>query len=306
MQRRPPEHTRPTAVLPLSILLNLLLFLGKFLCGTMANAPSMVADALHSAADLLSTAVVLIGIALAHRAPDQKHPYGHDRFECVTSILLSGILLYTGISIAKGGITKITSGDYQSAPTPDAITLVVAVISIAVKIFLFGYAYAVSRRIHSTALRADAVHQLSDALASLGMFLGILFTRLGYPIFDPLASLLISVFLMKTAADIFKEASLQLIDRAADPTLEEDLKRTAETFPAVKAVCELRTRLFGAGVYAELTLIVPPTLRVSEGTALQGYAEAQLLTLYPRLCGCSVSIRSATGEMPLLREQSRQ
>ena len=172
-----------------SIVGNILLSLFKALAGIVANSGAMISDAIHSASDVFSTIVVIIGIRLSGKESDKEHPYGHERMECVAAILLATILAATGLFIGWSAVEKITVQDDSALAVPGILALVAAVVSIAVKEAMFWYTRAGAKKIDSGALMADAWHHRSDALSSIGALVGIAGARMGYPILDAIASL---------------------------------------------------------------------------------------------------------------------
>ena len=164
----------------LSIIVNIILSLSKFVAGIVAQSGAMLSDAVHSASDVFSTFIVMIGISLSGKKSDKEHPYGHDRLECVASIVLSVILFATGLGIGFNGIEKIASKDYTSLSIPGRLALFTAIGSIITKEWMYWYTRSAAKRIHSDALMADAWHHRSDSLSSIGSFLGILAARLGF------------------------------------------------------------------------------------------------------------------------------
>ena len=190
-----------------SIAVNLILSVLKLIAGIVAHSGAMVSDAIHSASDVGSTLIVIVGVRLSGKQSDQEHPYGHERMECVSSIILSGLLLATGIGIGISGletIVKSTSG--QAIEIPGMLALIAAVVSIVVKEWMFWYTRGAAKKINSGALMADAWHHRSDAMSSVGAFVGIFGARMGYPILDPIASVVICLLIGKASIDIFRDA----------------------------------------------------------------------------------------------------
>ena len=185
-----------------SIITNTLLSVFKLFAGIFANSGAMISDAIHSASDVFSTFVVIIGVKLSSKDSDKDHPYGHERLECVAAIILATVLCATGLGIGGTAVKNIAAGRYEMLDIPKQLALIAAIISILVKEALYRYTRIVAKKIDSGALMADAWHHRSDALSSIGAFIGILGSRLGFPIMDSLASLIICVFIEKAAYDI--------------------------------------------------------------------------------------------------------
>ena len=190
-----------------SIAVNLMLSLIKLIAGILGHSSAMISDAVHSASDVFSTVIVIIGVRISNRESDKNHPYGHERLENVASILLAVILAATGAGIGYNGIRTIISGtEGAGIVIPTALPLAAAVISIAVKEGMYWYTIRAAKEINSGALKADAWHHRSDALSSVGSFFGILGAKAGFPILDPLASVVICVFILKASYDIFMDS----------------------------------------------------------------------------------------------------
>ena len=236
-----------------TILGNLVLSVFKLAAGIIAHSGAMFSDAVHSASDVLSTFVVIAGVKLSGKASDKEHPYGHERFECVAAILLAVMLAATGIGIGWAGIRNIT-GDSSALTVPGGLALVAAVISIVSKEAMYWYTRAAAKKIGSSALMADAWHHRSDALSSIGSFVGILGARLGLPVLDPIASVVICVFILKAAFDVFRDAVSKMTDRACSDEVENQMRQAVLAQDGVLGVDRLKTRLFGDRVYVEVEI----------------------------------------------------
>ena len=203
-----------------SIVGNIALALGKLLAGIIAHSNAMISDAVHSASDVFSTIVVIIGIRLASKESDKNHPYGHERLECVAAIVLAMVLFITGLGIGMEALKNILSGNYNELQIPGMLALIAAIVSIVSKEAMFWYTKINARRIDSSALMADAWHHRSDAFSSVGALIGIAGARLGFPIMDSIASLVIFVFIIKAAYDIFRDAVDKMVDHSCDDETE--------------------------------------------------------------------------------------
>lgn len=237
-----------------SIMANVLLSVFKFFAGIFAHSGAMVSDAVHSASDVFSTVVVIIGIRISSKKSDKEHPYGHERMECVAAIVLATILAVTGLGIGYNAVVKILSGDYADLEIPGLLALIAAIISIAGKEGMYWYTRINAKKIDSSALMADAWHHRSDSLSSVGALIGIAGARLGFPICDAVASLCICFFIAKAAYDIFKDAVDKMVDKACDEDMENDLKKCALAQDGVLGVDLLRTRVFGNKIYVDIEI----------------------------------------------------
>ena len=237
-----------------SIAVNMILSVFKLLAGIFANSAAMISDAVHSASDVFSTIVVIIGIKISSKDSDKDHPYGHERLECVAAIVLATILAVTGLGIGYTALTKIVSGEYATLAVPGTLALVAAVVSIATKEGMYWYTRISAKRIDSSALMADAWHHRSDALSSVGALIGIGGAMLGFPILDTVASLVICFFIEKAAYDIFKDAVDKMVDKACDDETENALKQCVLSQEGVLGIDLLRTRVFGNKIYVDIEI----------------------------------------------------
>ena len=212
-----------------SIYANALLSVVKLVIGFVANSGAMISDAIHSASDVFSTFIVMIGVTLSNKKSDKDHQYGHERFECVASIILAFILVVTGFEIGMAGVEKIIGGNYSELAIPGKMALVIAVVSIVVKEAMYWYTRSAAKKTKSDALMADAWHHRSDALSSVGAFIGILGARLGYPVLDPVASVFICLCILKVAVDIFREAMGKMVDKACPHDVTVKIYDTANS-----------------------------------------------------------------------------
>ena len=222
----------------------------------------MISDAIHSASDVLSTIIVIIGIYISKKAPDQKHQYGHERFECLAAIILAVILTFTGISIGFSGITNILNG--SNTKIPSLLPLIAAILSIVIKEWMFRYTKKAAKKLNSAALEADAWHHRSDALSSIGAFIGILGTKIGLTFFDALASTLIAFCIIKVSYDILKDALAKMLDTSISEEEENNIKELIKSNNKVLAIDDIKTRLFGAKMYVDVEIAVDPTLTLIE------------------------------------------
>lgn len=237
-----------------SIAANLILSVFKLAAGFIAHSGAMISDSIHSASDVFSTFIVIAGIKISSKDSDKEHPYGHERMECVSAIVLATILAITGIGIGYSAILKILSGRYGSLTVPGILALIAALISIAVKESMFWYTRFYAKKIDSGALMADAWHHRSDALSSVGAFIGIAGARLGFPVMDAVASLVICFFIEKAAYEIFKDAVDKMVDKACDESTERALRSCALSQTGVLGVDLLRTRVFGNKIYVDIEI----------------------------------------------------
>ncbi|MCL1997207.1 MAG: cation diffusion facilitator family transporter [Turicibacter sp.] len=262
----------------------------KFTAGIIGNSTAMIADALHSFSDAYTTVVVMIGVKMSNKKADKEHPYGHERFECVAAIILSVVLIFTGAGIGWAGLQQILSGEYAEAEIPGIIALVAAITTIVVMGLLYIYKRNVAKKINSGALLADAWHHLSDSLSSIGTFIGILGARLGFPILDPLAAVLICLFIFKVAYDIFRDAVGKMTDKSCDEEMESKIKEIILAQENVKGIDLLKTRIFGNRVYVEVEISVDGTYPLYEAHEIAHKVHDELENRLTDIKHCSVHV----------------
>ncbi|MCL1983589.1 MAG: cation diffusion facilitator family transporter [Clostridiales bacterium] len=241
----------------ISIGVNVALSAFKLFAGIVAMSSAMVADAVHSASDVCGTVIVMAGVKMSSKESDKEHQYGHERMECVAAILLSVILFLIGIGIGYSGVNKIigiAGGNYHAMTIPGLLALIAAVTSVAMKEGMYWYTRSAAKKIDSVALMAEAWHHRSDALSSVGSFAGILGARLGYPVLDPVACVVICIFILKAAYDIFMDAVGKLTDRACDDQCTAEITAIVNEHEGVLGIDQLKTRLFGDKIYVDLEI----------------------------------------------------
>jgi len=229
-----------------TIILNVLLSFIKFIIGVIGHSGAMISDGVHSMSDVISTFIVIVGIKISAKKPDKNHPYGHERMEAIATVVLSSILFITGGMIGISGIKTIL---FHHITTPSVSTLWVALFSILLKEMMFRYTRNGAKKYHSDILMADAWHHRSDALSSVGAFIGIGGSLLGYPVLEPLASIFICFMIMKASVDIFMESSKKLVDQSADEKLIQNIKKTILNIKGVLFIDTIRTRMVDHNKY---------------------------------------------------------
>lgn len=280
-----------TKVSVISMATNVILTVAKFAAGVIAHSGAMISDAVHSASDIFSGLIVLIGVRISSKAPDDKHPYGHERFECVAALLLSGILALVGGTIGVNAVKDIIGGRVQEAP--GILALVAAVVSIVTKETLFWYTRGYAKKYRSTALHAEAWHQRSDALSSIGALIGIAGARMGVPVMEPVASLIIALFILRVSVRIFRDAIDQMVDHSASEETEAAFRETAMEQPGVQGVELLRTRMFGNRVYVDLEIAADPGLSLAAAHEIAERVHDAIEQTYPDVKHIMVHVNPA-------------
>ena len=278
-----------------SIIVNVLLSLFKLIAGLAGRSGAMVSDAVHSISDVLSTFVVMAGVKLAGKKSDHNHQYGHERMECVAAIILAVFLAATGLGIGYGGLVKIVEGDYGDLSVPGLVALVMALVSVAVKEAMYWYTRHAAKKINSGALMADAWHHRSDAMSSIGSFAGILGARLGFPVLDPVASVVICVFIIKAAADIFIDAVRKMTDESCDDKTVEQMRGVILSQKDVLGLDDIRTRMFGSKVYVDIEICADGEKTLNETHKIAETVHEAIEREFTDVKHCMVHVNPAKG-----------
>ena len=273
-----------------SMATNIALSIFKVLAGFLAHSGAMVSDGIHSASDVFSTVVVMVGYRLAGKESDENHQYGHERIECVAAILLSMILCITGFAIGLAGFRKIIGQESISLEAPGLLALAAAVLSILVKEAMYWYTRGAAKKVNSAALMADAWHHRSDSLSSIGSMAGIIGARLGYPVCDPIASVIICVFIVKAAYEIFKDAVDKMMDTACDTETLENIRRVITAQEGVLGIDRLQTRLFGARIYVDVEIAADGDLPLREAHIIAERVHEAIENSFEEVKHCMVHV----------------
>ena len=271
----------------ITVVMNIFLSLIKLLAGFIGHSTSMISDGVHSLSDVISSIGVFIGLRISQKPADIDHPYGHEKFEAVLSKILAFILFLTGLSIGYSAIETIVSSSYI---IPKMMTIWAALLSIGVKEWMYHYTIRQAKKIESTALAADAWHHRSDSLSSIGALIGIIGARLGFPILDPLAALVITLIILKVAIEIFVEATNQVIDKAASPELVNEIIQQIQSVNGVLAIDSLKTRVHSNRIYVDLEISVEATLSLIEAHTIAEAVHYQLEQNIHKIKHCTVHV----------------
>ncbi len=243
------------------LVLNLAVAAAKLVWGVVSGSVSMQADGFHSLFDGTSNVVGLVGLALAARPADRDHPYGHGKYETWASAAIGAMLALAAYNVGTTAIGRLLAG--SPAPRVDAIAFAVMIGTLAVNLGVTFYERRLGKRLGSEILVADASHTASDAMVSVGVILGLVAVRLGYPVADPLIALLVAGAIAYTALSVFRQATVTLSDTARiDPAR---IAALVNAVPGVLGSHHIRTRGSQAEVYVDLHIQVDPSATVTEG-----------------------------------------
>ncbi|MCK4852493.1 MAG: cation transporter [Candidatus Omnitrophica bacterium] len=241
---------------------NLLLFILKIFAGVFGRSQAMIADAVHTAGDSMTSVGVLIGFKIARKPPDTHHPFGHGRAESISAKIISLILILLGLKVGYDSLKILISGDI---PTPKTVALVVACFSIVIKEITYRQVVSLSRKIKSTSLMADAFHHRSDEFSSIAVLTGIAGARLGWAFMDPVAGIVVSAIILKIGIGSFHAAYDELMDAAPPEELKKEIEKTAGNCEGVVDVKKIMVRKSGIEFFTEITVGIDGGKTVREG-----------------------------------------
>ena len=247
---------------------NVLLVALKFAFGILGRSSAMIADAVHSLSDLVTDVVVIVFVKLSNKPQDSDHDYGHGKYETLATAFIGLALFAVGVMILYGGAEKIAAAlRGELLPQPGMIAFWAALISIAAKEWCYRFTVKTGRDVESQAVVANAWHHRSDAFSSIGTALGIggaIFLGERWTVLDPIAAVIVSIFIIKTALALMKQASDELLEKSRPDEVERKIKNTAESEDGVSGIHNLRTRRIGNRISIEMHLRMPGELTLYE------------------------------------------
>lgn len=267
------RHKTATRVSWATLIGNLILTLLKAIIGTLTGSLVVLSDAAHSASDAFSTVLVILGLRIAQQPPDDKHPYGHSRAETIVAKIIALMLILVGFNFALTAVKSIWQGEYH---VPGTSALWISLFSIITKELMFQGTYRIGQKITSPALIADAWHHRSDAISSVAALIGVFFARLGYPIFDPIMTIVVAAILIKVGWDMVFSIIDELMDAQEGPEIIETLEQAVLTIEGVQSIDDLKVHKYGADHHVDCTITVKPELNVVESHDLSHEVEDKI------------------------------
>jgi cation diffusion facilitator family transporter len=277
----------------LSFVSNLALILVKAAAGIMGHSQGLVADAVHSSADLVNSGSVLASLFVSRKPADLAHPYGHGRAEALAATFASFLIGAAGLAIGWEAISVLRAGRTE---VPTALTLWVALGALLVKLALFAYEGRVARQLKSKSIHADAREQLTDALASAVVIVGIAGARMGYPQLDTVGGLLVACFILYTAYEVFFDAAEELMDTSLSPALRSEILASIAGVTHQVRVSGVAGRTLANTTIVEVHIDVDPTMKVGEAAGIADCIKQRLLADVPAVTNVIVEMNSAMDE----------
>lgn len=274
------REKRATRVTLYGAAINILLVVFKLIAGFVGQSAAMIADGIHSLSDLLTDAVVIIFMRLSARPQDEDHDYGHGKYETLATAIIGMALFVVGLGICYGGVVKIWSAlqGHQLAQ-PGWIAFVAALVSIALKEWCFQFTIRTGRAINSETVVANAWHHRSDALSSVGTAIGIggaIMLGPSWAVLDPIAAIIVSVLILRTAWKLMSEALGELLEKSLPAAMEKDIMSTVTEDRRLSDIHHLRTRRIGSHIAIEMHVCMPRDLSLVKAHEIVTGAEERL------------------------------
>jgi cation diffusion facilitator family transporter len=270
-----------------STIANLILAIIKGLVGILSGSIALIADAVHSFSDIFASLAVYIGLKLSQRKPDEKFPYGYYKFETLASLIISVVIILSGLDITIESINGILAPKTITIPL---FAISVSLISVLVSFLLARYKDDIGNKIGSPALINDGKHSLVDVFSSLVVFAGILFAYIGYPILQGFAGLAVALLIIYIGLKFGREATLVLLDANLDPKTVEKIKSIASNFEGVEGVHDIKVRRSGPYVFADLHLETEKRLSIQKADEISRSLENKIKNEINNLDSISIKI----------------
>lgn len=273
---------------------NLVLTVVKITVGLLAHSQALVADGIHSAADLASSLAVVVGLRVAQMPPDEGHNYGHAKAEAVAQKVVALLLILAGFQIASEAVRQFGR---SSPPAPGTLALVVAFLAMVVKAVMYLSQRRVAVRTGSHALMAAARDSWMDVISSGVATVAVLAARAGLPHADAVGAVLVAGLVLRLAVHIFSQAANDLMDRAADPAVVQEIRQRAESVGGVLRISDIRTRVAGAQVLVDLKIEVDRGLTLVEAHEIAHRVKDAVMAM-PRLQDVMVHVNPDKAPSP--------
>ena len=261
----------------LGTVINSILIILKFLAGILGRSSAMVADAVHSLSDFITDIIVLVLVKIAGKPRDKGHEYGHGKFETLATVIIGLFLIFAGVGLMINGIDlMVKSINGTPLPRPGYLALIIAIVSIISKEWLYHFTAKKGREVNSQAVIANAWHHRSDAISSIGTLIGIagaMFLSEHWRILDPAAAIVVSLFIIKSGYDIIKPSIDELLEASLPEEQEAEITRIVTAIPGIKNIHNLRTRRIGNEIAVDLHAKMDGNLSLSAAHAIATLAE---------------------------------
>lgn len=273
MKNRYDESNKVTLI---SILLNVVLTILKILAGLLGNSTAIISDGLHSASDIITSIGILIGNKISRKPRDEEHQYGHEKAESLVSFILSSVLIIVAIKIGYDGVKELFN--INNILVPNALPLIVAIISIGIKEYQYQITIRVAKKINSSSLKADAWHHRSDALSSIAAFIGIGGTMLGFKILDPIASIIVAIVVVKVGVDILKSSCDELMDSSISKQDISKIEALVSKSDNIYGIKDFKSRKYGSVAYVDMSILIDNDKTLEEAHDIADELEKSIIS----------------------------
>ena len=273
MGNRYDESNKITVI---SILLNIGLTILKILAGIVGNSTAIIADGLHSASDIITSIGILIGNKISRKPRDDEHQYGHEKAESLVSFILAAVLIGIALKIGYDGFKDLIN--INNILVPNALPLVVALISIVVKEYQYQITIRVAKKINSSSLKADAWHHRSDAFSSIAAFIGIGGAMLGFKILDPIASIIVAIVVIKVGIEILKSACDELMDSSISKEDIREIKSLIDNNKKIYGIKDFKSRKYGSIAYIDMSIFIDKSKTLEEAHDIADNLEHSIIS----------------------------
>ncbi|NLE15990.1 MAG: cation transporter [Spirochaetales bacterium] len=274
----------------INIFNNIVLAVSKISIGVIAHSAALLNDGVNNAGDVISSVIASVGIAAAGKDSDAEHQYGHERLESVAAILLSGIIMVVGLGLLVDGVSSIIKKSYLNRPIPGVLAVIAAIISIVVKEIMFLYTRWAAKKTESSALLASSWDSQSDVLATTGGLVGIVFARMGYPIADSIAAIIIALFIFRVGVQVFRDGADQMVDRACKEETVQQIRSVILDQEGVRGLDLLRTRTFGSRCYVDVEISADGLQSLVDAHSIAERVHHAIEKNFPQVKHCMVHV----------------
>lgn len=284
------DHIKEKTILVVSLInacVNTLLAVAKIIIGKIGYSQALIADGIHSFSDLISDGLVFVAAHASIQHPDKEHPYGHQRIETISTIMIGLILFAVAAAMFDEALIRLIRHTFEK---PTLIVIIVAIISIIANEALFHYSKKNGEKINSNLLVSNAWHKRSDVFVSLVVLISVMGSRMGWLWLDAIGAIIIAILIIKMAIKMIWQSAQELIDHGVDEKILIEIKNTINSVPDVRSIHQLRTRMHGNSIFLDLHIIVDPFISVSEGHHIGEEVHSQLLKNIKNLNDVTVHI----------------
>lgn len=285
------EFTTSAKAIWVALVSNLVLAVAKIFVGLAGNSSALIADGANSTSDSLVSIASLISLKIARQPKDKEHPYGHGKAETIAASIVGLSILAVSVGIIYSASLSLSTNNIAK---PEFITAYVAFLSLAAKEWLYRYTLTQARLQHSIILHATAADHRSDQLTASTALIGIIASRMGFPLFDPVAAILIGFLITYTAYRVLKASIYQLMDGQAEDEVIGEIARAAMANEQVLKVQQVRARLIGRGIFVDLTILMNPGATLQESHAITEQIEETIKLKVPRVIGVVTHVEPYT------------